>query len=132
MKKRYFLTIIVMISLSITAYPQPMKQIQGFWRSYNRQDTMTISFTDTLAYFMTPSIEALNQNVYSFFIYNLSGQLMIQIISPNRKSEGRFRLWFVGQKEIKIQSIDPEDFNNPQKHIPKESDKNTFYLRKLF
>src|SRR5579871_5699146 len=114
MKKRYFLTIIVMISLSITAYPQPMKQIQGFWRSYNRQDTMTISFTDTLAYFMTPSIEALNQNVYSFFIYNLSGQLMIQIISPNRKSEGRFRLWFVGQKEIKIQSIDPEDFNNPQ------------------
>jgi hypothetical protein len=130
MKYKYFLGIIILIVFTTTVYPQAAKQIQGVWKSYNRIDTMTFIFNDSLAYFISPSIKTLDQNVFSFFIYNLSGQFIIQLMSPDQKSEARLRLWFVDEKEIKVQSIDPVDFNNPQKNVPKESNENTFYLKK--
>ena len=131
MKKICLFGMLFMLLFHPTINAQPSKTVQGIWQSYGRPDTIKLFFADTLAYFMSPSIPTLNQIPFSFFIYNLNGQLMVQFLTADQKSEARFRLWIVTPDEIKLQSVDPTDINNPLKHIPKQTDSNTFRLKKM-
>ena len=51
--------------------------------------------------------------------------------APNSAADMKLLLWILGPGEIKLQGVDIKDYDNPTAHIPKETNENTFRLKKI-
>jgi hypothetical protein len=123
----------VLLGLAIrgSAQSEIRQQLMGSWYSTNRPDTVTMRFTnDSTVYFETKSPALFSGKPFSFFVYKIDDQPMIELTPPGGKVGMKLILRIIGPDEIKLQGVDVQDYDNPLQHVPKETDKNTFQLRR--
>ena len=106
--------------------------LKGDWHSVNRPDTLTMKFKDdSIVYFETKAAAPFIGKPFSYIVYSLQEQPLIELTAPGNNFHMKLLLWVISPDEIKLQSVDLQDYGNPLQHIPAETDKNTFWLKRI-
>jgi hypothetical protein len=133
MKRWYALLAFVLLGFSNHVFSQTeaRRQLLGNWTSFNRPDTLTMKFkNDSIVYFEMKGPAPFNGQPFTYFVYKGDDQLLIELTPPSGKYPMKLLLWVLGPDEIKLQGVDRKDYDNPLLNIPKETNQNTFRLRR--